>query len=178
MGWHHDYSRPGEGEIWLVYSVLTDPDKKSYSGKLCKRKKLFICISLVKQRSLQVMGQMLCHCQRCPKNSQAHFWGLPQEDCTWSIHSVVSDSWKLPSRGGSWVFPSEPEHVLTHWTFCFMGLSHPWWIKTVTIALTSWHQNSNNQIFFFMTHGRWYLLSPHSTLLLCFSYFSLYIYIS
>lgn len=32
-------SRPGEGEIWLVYSVLTDPNKKSHSGKLWKRKK-------------------------------------------------------------------------------------------------------------------------------------------
>lgn len=110
LRWDGTDSRPGERDMWLVPSALTDPDKKkSHSGKLCKRKKLFMCMSLVKQRSLKLWDRWYITI----KDPQS----IPRP-CTrglYMIHNVVSVI-NYPPGGGSWVFTPEPEHVLTHWT--------------------------------------------------------------
>lgn len=58
--------------------------------------------------------------QRPPKG---HSWGLPPENSVWSTDvatdPVLQKSGQTlpgPCRGGAWVYPHIPEHILTHWT--------------------------------------------------------------
>lgn len=65
---------------------------------------------------------------KCPPDSflRTSTWGLHMIQVLWQIQSVGKDSVKhSPTPRRCLVIPIVPEHALTHWALCFVGLPPP-----------------------------------------------------